>query len=78
MKIKSFTYYKEKEKISKNYRALVIKEDDNYMEGISLNDLPEDKQNEVIKIVADFEEKLLPYMSQYRKFKKSLVTHFNE
>jgi hypothetical protein len=74
MKIKEFQYYKEKEKYSKDYKVIAIKEDDNYIEGISLHDLSEEKQKEVIAIVEDFEKKLEPFMAQYRKFKKSLIT----
>ncbi len=74
MKIKEFMYYKEKEKVTKAYRVLTIKEDDNYIEGVSMLDLSEDKKEEVIAIYKDFEEKLQPFMAQYRKFKKSLMT----
>jgi hypothetical protein len=75
MKIKEFQYYKEKEGMSKNYKVIAIKEDDNYIEGVSLNDLTEEKQNEVMEIVKDFEAKLEPFMAQYRKFKKSLIIY---
>jgi len=74
MKIREFSYYKEKEKSNKYYKVVAIKEDDNYIEGVALQDLTDDKQKEVIQIVEDFEKKLEPFMAQYRKFKKSMIT----
>ena len=78
MKIKSFTYYKEKEKTTKAYRVLTIKEENDYIEGVSLLDLSEEKQKEVMDIYKDFEEKLQPFMVQYRRFKKSAIVKMDE
>ena len=78
MKIRNFLYYKEKEKINKSYKVIAIKEDDNYIEGVSLNDLTKEKQDEVLAIVKEFEAKLEPFMANYRKFKKTLIVKMNE
>ena len=78
MKIKSFTYFKEKENITKAYKVLAIKEESAFLEGISLNDLTEEKQKEVIDIYKEFEEKLQPFMKQYRRFNKTSIVQINE
>lgn len=78
MKIKTFTYYKEKEGTSKEYRVLTVKEDDTYIEGVSLLGLTEDQQNEVMDIYLEFEKKLQPFMKEWRKFKKSAVLRYQE
>ncbi len=78
MKVKSFSYFKEKENVTKDYTLVVIKEDDNYMEGIDIKTLPEEKQKEVKDIFLEFEKKLEPFMTNYRKFKKSAVRKMEE
>jgi hypothetical protein len=72
MKTRAFRYLKEKGEI-KDYDLLIIKEDDNYMEGVSMKDLSEIEKAKLIEIYKEFEEKLQPYMKNYRRFMKNKV-----
>ncbi len=72
MKINEFTYYKS-DKTIKSYKLLTIKDNESSLEGISLGDLPEEEQKNVIAIYEDFETKLQPYMKNYRRFNKASI-----
>jgi len=72
MKVQEFTYVKDDDNL-KRYKLLILKEDTLSMEGISLLDLPIESQNRVLQIYKEFEEKLNPFMKNYRKFIKVKV-----
>lgn len=76
MKVLKFSYKKESE--TKDYELLVLKELVDGWEGLSIKDLPEDKRQELFAIVKEYEEKLNPFIKQYRRFKKDSVEKFYE
>lgn len=73
MKLREFNYTRE-DGAKKTYSLLVLKEDTTSLEGISLRDLKEEDREKVIAIYKEFEEKLNPYMKNYRKFLKAKIT----
>jgi hypothetical protein len=77
MKIEKFTYRKPTGE-SKSYELLVIKKDASYLEGVSLKELTPVQKEEVIKIYKEFEDKLTPFMSQYRRFNMNSIIKMEE
>ena len=77
MKLRHFDYMKDGGQ-KKGYSLLTLKEDTVSLEGISLADIPEEERAKVIAIYKDFEEKLNPYMKNYRKFLKQKIVEYKE
>jgi hypothetical protein len=71
-KIKVFQYLKETGE-RKDYELLVIKDEKETLEGISIHDLGKEDKEKVLDIYKKFEEALEPYMKHYRRFKKSHI-----
>lgn len=71
MTIKKFNYLKEGAKEPKIYEVLILNRDEDHENGISLVNLNEEEKTTLFQIVREFEEKLKPYMKNFRNFKKS-------
>ena len=71
MNVKVFQYLKENS--YKDYEVFVIKNESEYIEGISVSSLSKEDKERIHKIFKEFEEKLKPYMANWRRFKKSLI-----
>lgn len=77
MKLREFTYQKE-DGTTKAYKLLKIKEDATSMEGLSVAELTEEDKAKVIAIYDEFEEKLKPFMKNWRKFIKARMVEKKE
>jgi len=73
MKEATFKYQKKGTEEVKEYSVVIIKENKETIEGISIGTFTPEDQKRVRDIVADFEEKLEPFMDQYRRFNKESI-----
>ena len=74
MKISQFEYTKKKDGQIGRYTVLVMRDDQEYVEGIEFDKLSHDEQQEVAKIQAEYEKQLYPFVKKaYRKFLKENI-----
>jgi hypothetical protein len=70
MKIKEFNY-KKKNGEQRKAEVVVLVDSENYLEGIDFTKLTQDERSEVVRIQAEYEEKIKPFISKaFRKFLK--------
>jgi hypothetical protein len=76
MNVKTFQYLKENQ--PKDYEVFVIKSDSEFIEGISVHGLPEEAKKDIHRIFKEFEDKLKPYMKDWRRFsKKNIIREYS-
>ena len=73
MKIELFKYKKEDAE-EKEYKILILENNDKYLSGINLEYLSNEEISEIQKIQLKYEEDLKPFMKKaYRKFIKEKI-----
>ena len=71
MRTKEFTY--QKEDGNQDYSLHVLTEDENYIKGISLFDIPEDEKKSFQNLQEEYEGEMKKYMKYFKQFKKSKI-----
>jgi hypothetical protein len=63
-----------KENFYEKIEVLVLNDVPEYIKGIALHKLSEDQKKELLEIQSAYEEKLQPFMTNFRQYKKERFT----